>query len=1547
MIAKNFRAILTCFVLFGLTSSCEDKKRQSFGELNLTFNYQSEIKSDNINQDNNDNTTKNETLNPKHAGLLDKEFKSINSPNIDVKMEVITENNKELIQSTESLKQDYCCARITINNGTPLTLDLNSQNTYSKTVPIGSALIDVDLLSFSNLVLYSAVKNVQVAEDVTTSVSFLQSDWVVQNQEIELTTSFNSNYSVGDEITLNWTNTHTARGVKIELFQNNPSNVLSTIAENYVGNSYVFDTENQTPRNDLGINITSMLNVTAYGRCCFNIVSGGGGGGNSAPSTNDINVTINENRLNDGYVLDRQVDITLDGSDPDGDDLSYALVQLASNGDTYLEGSTLRYIPNQDWNGTEVITYKANDGLTDSNISTITINVIPIDDSPIVTTNINTQSLYFEGIDSFTVFNNTQLRYLTNYSLSMWVKFDSDGSWDGLLSKGYEEGSDNGFGIRRNDKIRVFTSTPDGPEEILASTSTFTSSSGWNHIVVQKDDNTIFLYINSVLEDSHSIQGSTQMFDNPQDFVFAKGKGLNEYLRGWIDDFVIYRNTLTQTEISELYNDGNWKSPSQVKPTGMMFHYRLDGSINDSSGNNSTSTNNGADFVTIFPGDSSIPEGAGDDISIYVSTIKNQSVSINLADNVVDVDSSNLTYQIISDVSNGSTTLSGNIVIYEPSSGFVGQDSFTFNVSDESQLSNTVRVHIEVNQPSEGSAISLAGEHDYINLGSAIDLSSNFSIFTRMKIDGLDDNGGLSSNADGSLLSTGQGSTNQGFYFYINTVNGIPKLGLEFYGSQLLLADLDLTNYIGDNQFHTYATTFNASTREASLYFDGDLIASKTFGSLFGNSNTDVYLGLTPWNNADDLNAEVDVAAIWDTGLAPGEVAQLHSGALILSNFPNRLVGYWDFDDTGTSFSDLSGNNNTATYGTNSTAAPDYSDTNNRSGYFEPESNGRSYLKLPEVDAQLGTANSSATISVWFKIDDDPDGSILIHSNSDSENAIYGRVGFDSDGRLKIIHRKDSNNYEFTGSTSFSNSIGWNHFAYVIDANTGDIRGYVNGVLEISQSYNSNVNYYAPSREWWIGDAPLNSNSSHSFGGWMDEIAIWDEALTNAQITQLYNSGNATLAHEVQTDNLRAYYDFENGSYSDKTGRGIDPIAESGFSESTIIIDGSDFSFIFPGESQSDEELIIGQSYNLQWNADNLVTLSVQIDENYDLPGANAGWGNASWKTLWSRSNVGSGFTYSPPDPDWFFGSGNGDHHDLMDTTTEQHGRYRFYIEDSQGEYGSSFNFTFKRNEQGSYGNSNSLFLQKEVADFRKIMPSMGKPDSQTTVSFWVKNVGDWRANGDSGEPGIFVANQLSDNSNIPRALRIGVSNSGPINLYLYLYSNDDVRHLITGNAELVKNTWYHIAATIDHSTGQYKVYINGQLDIDYNFGTGFDTTSSKERLWQLNGFTWEENHHYFDAYYDEFAVWRTVLGQSDILSLYNNGTPSQATNINSSDLVAYYPFEELESVGNVYSRTYDISQYRKHGYAKNGGLSNDIPQAQEKTVNVETPSQVLSSSHK
>jgi hypothetical protein len=101
---------------------------------------------------------------------------------------------------------------------------------------------------------------------------------------------------------------------------------------------------------------------------------------NDAPTTTDIAITMNENRSA------RMIGIELQGSDVDGDDLTYSVVSDASNGSTDpISSGYLHYFPNDDWNGTETITYKANDGLLDSNTSTITVTVTSVNDAPVTT----------------------------------------------------------------------------------------------------------------------------------------------------------------------------------------------------------------------------------------------------------------------------------------------------------------------------------------------------------------------------------------------------------------------------------------------------------------------------------------------------------------------------------------------------------------------------------------------------------------------------------------------------------------------------------------------------------------------------------------------------------------------------------------------------------------------------------------------------------------------------------------------------------------------------------------------------------------------------------------------------------------------------------------------------------------------------------------------------------------------------------------------------------------------------------------------------------
>jgi hypothetical protein len=92
---------------------------------------------------------------------------------------------------------------------------------------------------------------------------------------------------------------------------------------------------------------------------------------NRAPVANDASsITTNE---------DTAAPIALTGSDVDGDSLTYSVVTGPSHGT--FDGST--YTPEANYNGSDSFTFKANDGTVDSNIATISINVISVNDAPV------------------------------------------------------------------------------------------------------------------------------------------------------------------------------------------------------------------------------------------------------------------------------------------------------------------------------------------------------------------------------------------------------------------------------------------------------------------------------------------------------------------------------------------------------------------------------------------------------------------------------------------------------------------------------------------------------------------------------------------------------------------------------------------------------------------------------------------------------------------------------------------------------------------------------------------------------------------------------------------------------------------------------------------------------------------------------------------------------------------------------------------------------------------------------------------------------------
>ena len=95
---------------------------------------------------------------------------------------------------------------------------------------------------------------------------------------------------------------------------------------------------------------------------------------NQAPIAENLAITTEE---------DTQVSILLQASDANIDSLTYTIVSNPTNGASAGTAPSLTYTPNSNYNGTDSLAFKVNDGTVDSNIATVTITVTPVNDLPV------------------------------------------------------------------------------------------------------------------------------------------------------------------------------------------------------------------------------------------------------------------------------------------------------------------------------------------------------------------------------------------------------------------------------------------------------------------------------------------------------------------------------------------------------------------------------------------------------------------------------------------------------------------------------------------------------------------------------------------------------------------------------------------------------------------------------------------------------------------------------------------------------------------------------------------------------------------------------------------------------------------------------------------------------------------------------------------------------------------------------------------------------------------------------------------------------------
>ena len=189
------------------------------------------------------------------------------------------------------------------------------------------------------------------------------------------------------------------------------------------------------------------------------------------------------------------------------------------------------------------------------------------------------------------------------------------------------------------------------------------------------------------------------------------------------------------------------------------------------------------------------------------------------------------------------------------------------------------------------------------------------------------------------------------------------------------------------------------------------------------------------------------------------------------------------------------------------------------------------------------------TVAAWFKQEGEGSGdndyqSIITSRSTPGTGGVHGYMMYlrASNNRLQYWKGTSSGgNFVKNETTSLSTwkangggdpgTPGWNY--YVIRFNgTNQMDLFLDGALIQSVTSVKTLNLQNTTRPARIGAGNTNGSAEFFFNGKIDDVAVWDEALTDSEISALYNTGETLYAKEnygdyTSKDNLVAYYTMD------------------------------------------------------------------------------------------------------------------------------------------------------------------------------------------------------------------------------------------------------------------------------------------------------------------------------------------------------------------------------------------------------------------------------------
>lgn len=217
------------------------------------------------------------------------------------------------------------------------------------------------------------------------------------------------------------------------------------------------------------------------------------------------------------------------------------------------------------------------------------------------------------------------------------------------------------------------------------------------------------------------------------------------------------------------------------------------------------------------------------------------------------------------------------------------------------------------------------------------------------------------------------------------------------------------------------------------------------------------------------------------------------------------LISYWKLDESSGDAIDAHSDND----GTITGATQNVSGKLNTAYSFD----GSDRVDISNVLADI-TDQDTLSISLWVKGAGQNDKIILgfCKDSAGFNNLLdIGTSNSGSFNKLRIFRYDDSAQINSTGATTILDNTNFYHIVFTCDAGTWV--AYVNGVSEINGSYSPATNGF---NKVFMGVTITATSYYGYFTGVVDEVGIWNRALTSDEASALYNAGSG-LAYPFST----------------------------------------------------------------------------------------------------------------------------------------------------------------------------------------------------------------------------------------------------------------------------------------------------------------------------------------------------------------------------------------------------------------------------------------------